>query len=419
MRVAVLTEHRFNETSQGVFTSGPFAYSFWKRYLAAFDSVLVVARVAECDRLPAVYAGGNDPLAARADGPAVSFARLPCYQGPEQFLRGIRSIRKTLLTAFEESDAILLRLPSAVALLAEGWLRRCGRPFAVEVVGDPWDALEPRANHHPLRALFRQALFRNQRRLCATSCATCYVTREALQRRYPARPGRLALGCSDVELPVSAYAAQPRALSGLPRQPSLVSVGSLHHLYKAPDVLLDAVARCTRDGLDTNLVLVGDGKLRTALEDRCRRLGIADRVWFRGQLPSGETIRAELDRADLFVLPSRQEGLPRALLEAMARGLPAIASTVGGIPELLAAEDLVPPNDPAALARKIEEICADPGRLAEMSGRNLATSRDYEETQLEQRRAVFLGNARQETGRWVHCRQSVPRTKTSCFPTWK
>ena len=62
---------------------------------------------------------------------------------------------------------------------------------------------------------------------------------------------------------------------------------------------------------------------------------LRDRVRFRGQLTTPVDVRAELDRADLFVLPSRQEGLPRAMIEAMARALPCIGSSVGGIPELL------------------------------------------------------------------------------------
>src|SRR5205809_1714074 len=120
------------------------------------------------------------------------------------------------------------------------------------------------------------------------------------------------------------------------------------------------------------MVIVGSGGYQAQLEARAAALGIGTRVQFRGQLAAAEAVRAELDRADLFVLPSRQEGLPRAMIEAMARGLPCIGSTVGGIPELLAAEDMVPPNDASALARKIREVLADPSRLARMSVRNLA-----------------------------------------------
>ncbi len=390
MRVAVITEHRFWRTwGGGAATAGAFPYSFWKRYLAVFDSVRIVARGVEGE-LPS--AGGQ-----RSDGPGVSLFALPDYHGSEQFLLHARRIRSLVLDAFADSDAVILRLPSAIAGLVSSRLRRTGRPFAVEVVGDPWDALGPGAHLHPLRPLFRQILTRSQRRLCAASTASLYVTRQALQLYYPPAVGSFTVGCSDVELPRSAFVAAPRSFQPKLAEPRLVMVGSLGHLYKAPDVLLDAVAECVRNAVGLRATIVGDGQHRGALEERARVLGIGDRVTFRGHLPFGEPVRRELDRADLFVLPSRQEGLPRAMLEAMARGLPAIGSTVGGIPELLGAEDLVPPDDPTALARKITKVVRDPARMERMSAANLATAREYEETLLAKQRNRFWAQLREET----------------------
>jgi glycosyltransferase involved in cell wall biosynthesis len=111
-------------------------------------------------------------------------------------------------------------------------------------------------------------------------------------------------------------------------------------------------------------------------------------------------VRAALDHADLFVLPSRTEGLPRAMIEAMARALPCIGSTVGGIPELLPPEDLVPPGDAAALARKIREVVCDPDRMARMSARNLEQARQYREDALSGRRIAFYQRVREVTEAW-------------------
>jgi glycosyltransferase involved in cell wall biosynthesis len=73
----------------------------------------------------------------------------------------------------------------------------------------------------------------------------------------------------------------------------------------------------------------------------------------------------------------------------MARGLPCIGTTVGGIPELLPPEDLVPPNDPYALAAKIKEVLRSPERMARMSMRNLQKAQEYREEVLQARRRAF------------------------------
>jgi glycosyltransferase involved in cell wall biosynthesis len=136
------------------------------------------------------------------------------------------------------------------------------------------------------------------------------------------------------------------------------------------------------------------------LESRAAALGLGDVAQFRGHLTTPEAVRAELDQAHLFVLPSRQEGLPRAMIEAMARALPCLGSSVGGVPELLPAEDLVPPDDALALANKICEVLADPDRMARMSARNLEKSREYGEA-LDQRRHAFYGHLKAETDAWL------------------
>ena len=85
----------------------------------------------------------------------------------------------------------------------------------------------------------------------------------------------------------------------------MITVGSLNQLYKAPDVLLKAVAVCVGQGLDLqDLVLVGDGGHRQELVAQAASLGIGSRVRFAGELPAGPLVREQLDQADLFVLPS-------------------------------------------------------------------------------------------------------------------
>jgi glycosyltransferase involved in cell wall biosynthesis len=269
----------------------------------------------------------------------------------------------------------------------------------VEVIGDPYDFFGPNAMRHPLRPVFRWWFTRALKRQCANACAAAYVTERALQQRYPPGPDALATYYSDIELPEIAFVSAPRKLQQN-RKARIVFVGSLAQLYKAPEVLIDAFATCQAH-IAAELVIVGSGRYQHELEERAKAHRIGDCVHFCGQLTNPVDVRSELDRADLFVLPSRQEGLPRAMIEAMARGLPCIGSSVGGIPELLPPEDIVPPGDVPALASKITQVLQQPARMQQMSARNLTKAREYRDDVLKPRRREFYQFLRQETEAWL------------------
>ncbi len=201
---------------------------------------------------------------------------------------------------------------------------------------------------------------------------------------------------SDVELPEAAFVASPDERRERPFGPQsgasfrLVSIGSMAQRYKGHDLVISALRDCRSAGLDVELVIVGDGRERAELARHAERLGVQRWVTFRGQLPAGAAVRRELDDAHLFVMASRVEGLPRALVEAMARALPCIGTQVGGIPELLPPEALVPTEDAAALAARIRELAADDGRRREWSRRSWETARTYREAELQPTREAFF-----------------------------
>lgn len=391
MDVIIGVDHRFTRTPDGrIWTEAMADYPFWARYLDVFDRVKIVARVNDVSDAP--------PEGLHADGPDVSVAALPYYVGPGQFVRRALSVRRAVQATISPTDAVILRGESIMAYFMEPVLRRTGQPYAVEVTGDPYDVFAPGSSRHPLRPFFRWWYPRLMRRQCKQAMAAAYVTTEALQRRYPCP--RYSVGVSDVEMPPEAFVAAPRPPRESGGPTTLITVGTQEQLYKAPDVLIDAVGICARDGLDLRLVLIGDGRYRPKLEARAAAQQLGERVHFLGQLAKGAVVRRQLDAADLFVLPSYQEGLPRALVEAMARGLPAIGSTVGGFPELLPAEDLVPPGDADALARMIRAVVTDPARMERMSMRNLRTAEAYRDGTLDDRRRAFYRYVRDQTEAW-------------------
>jgi len=138
--------------------------------------------------------------------------------------------------------------------------------------------------------------------------------------------------------------------------PLLLFVGNLFPV-KGLDVLLNAFADLITDTPSARLVIVGQGHLREALERQAAGLGIGSQLNFLGPLPQ-ERLADWYRAADLFVLPSRSEGVPNVLLEASACSCPWVASNVGGIPEIAQFGQclLVPPENPMEVARGIRDV---------------------------------------------------------------
>jgi glycosyltransferase involved in cell wall biosynthesis len=382
VRLVIALEQHFLRAPDGrVWTETNLDRPYWDRYLGVFDCVRIVARTRSVAAV--------DERWARVDGGGVSVAPVPDFVGPLQYARTAGSVRAAVRAELRPGDAVILRVPGTIGTVAAAQLARTGLRFGVEVVGDPWDVFAPGAVSHPLRPLFRRWFARNLRRQCRAAAAALYVTRAALQRRYPPAPGAHAVGVSDVDLPDAAFVETP----GARREPAgrfrLLSVGSMAQRYKGHDLVITALHSCRGAGLEMELVIVGDGRERAELERLAARLGVAAHVAFLGQLPSGEAVRQELDRAHLFVMASRVEGLPRALVEAMARALPCVGTEVGGIPELLSPEALVPAEDAAALAARIRRLHGDEPLRRSWGRRSWETARTYREAALQPQREAF------------------------------
>jgi glycosyltransferase involved in cell wall biosynthesis len=173
--------------------------------------------------------------------------------------------------------------------------------------------------------------------------------------------------------------------------------------YKGHRHLLEALATLVRSGQAVRCTLVGDGPLRGDLERQRDDLGLTSSVELLGRRTSPE-VRALLQECDVFVLPSvrtadgMMEGIPVALMEALASGRPAVASRLSGIPELV--EDgvtglLVPPEDPAALAAALARLAADEQlrrALADAGPRRIADGFDQRANVAHLRR-LFSGEA--------------------------
>jgi glycosyltransferase involved in cell wall biosynthesis len=160
------------------------------------------------------------------------------------------------------------------------------------------------------------------------------------------------------------------------RDPGLiVGIGRLVE-QKNHALFLKAAARLAQDLNTARFVIVGDGPLRPALEMQARSLGIADRVTFTGER---RDVEAVLRSASLFWLTSRWEGMPNVVLEAMASGVPAIATDVGGTRELIRSGVdgfVVPEGDIESFVARSRELLRDEARWRQFAAAARARAED-------------------------------------------
>lgn len=386
MDMLYFCESRLKQTADGNFFSADqsFSYHMFKRYLQVYDRVLVVARSSK--------ATIHDKISSftQVNANSVSVLPLPCYVGFCQFFLKRKILKKILCEYIDHnsSSVVICRVPGIIGTTAIQYCSKLKRPYGLEVVGDPLDVFAPGSFSHPLRIFFRYKFVKDLKFFVQHAAATLYVSKETLQSRYPATENTFSTYASNVMLPPEAFVPEAKTLNSFPPF-SLVTVGSLAAMYKSPDIAIEALAILKQRGLSVSLQWLGDGRYRPEMVALAAKVGVSDVVSFVGNIGSAVKVRAYLDGADLFVLPSRTEGLPRALVEAMARGLPCIGTNIGGIPELLEQEALVPVNDPERLAHKIEHFLTTPELANAQAKRNLLEARNYAFDILEARRNQF------------------------------
>lgn len=377
---SVFTEARLSRRAEGGYAAfdPAIANHAWHRYTGQQNEVRLVARASQL---------------ASAESFAlpdyVKVEPLPYYVGVRGLVRRLPSVIRAVWCAVANSDTIVLRGPGAISSIAGVVCRLLRRNYMVEVIGDPVDVLRSGALGAAGRLLSGPARW-HMRWLVRRASASVFVTHRSLQQRYPPREGTSSIGVSNVRLEPGALLTHGRSWN--PGPYCIAAIGSQATLYKGHDVLLHAVRQLIDEGIDVTATIVGGGRAHDELVKVADMLGIADRVVFTGVIHERARIIDILDSSSLFVQPSRTEGLPRSLVEAMARALPCVGSDVGGIPELLDQSCLVPVEDASGLAGAIRRLLSDPERWEGQSDRNLKVAREYEASLLETRFATFLAH---------------------------
>jgi glycosyltransferase involved in cell wall biosynthesis len=386
MRVVFAHDAVFSrELGTGLYFNERFNYALWERYLRVFDEVTVVGRLRE---IPAGEQQRNCNDSSLSSGPNVSFTLAPSISGPVRMITARRKAAVIIEGALMNADALIARLPSELGLLAISVARKLGKPWAVEVVGNAWDSLWYYGNWQG--KVYAPILHNRVKKAIRDAQYALYVTDKYLQACYPCNG--VTTNCSNVELSWWDDEAQrfARRASLIENQKPPFKVGIIAFMeakYKGIDTALKALY-LIKDRVDIELRVLGGGNYRPWLA-MAEKLGIADRVRFYGSFPPGEAVFRWIDDLDLYIQPSKTEGLPRALIEAMSRAIPAIGARVGGIPELLSSDCIFNKGDYRQLSRLILRVLFDKRLQQELSKKNMERARAYTKVTLDTRRTEF------------------------------
>jgi glycosyltransferase involved in cell wall biosynthesis len=292
-----------------------------------------------------VAAHGNGPLQDAAVAAGVRFVPLSHVRRPVNPWRDFRGLLE-LWRLLRREEPHIVHLNSAKAgALGRLAARAAGVPIRIYTVHG-WAFLAHRGIAAAAYRWVEQAL----RPL--TTITVCVSENER-------RAGLAARACDDSTTVVIRNGVDPRRAGVRERErdrPRIVMVGRLQ-APKDPITLIRALALLRET--DFEALLVGDGPDRPVVEEEIGRLELEESVRVLGERSD---VRELLTTADVFVLSTRSEGLPLSILEAMAAGLPVIASNVGGVAELVVEGEtgmLVPPGDPEALAETIDGLLTD------------------------------------------------------------
>ncbi len=359
----------------------------FSRYYSIADELVVAIRVKDISHNEA-----NNKLSKITVNPFEVYAcpNISSFIGQ---LKNSKITKSIITEAIKKSDFVIIRLPSFIGNIAVDLAKKHGKPYLVEVVACPWDAFW---NHSWKGKLIAPYMYYATKKRVYNALYSIYVTNNFLQKRYPTT-GK-STNCSNValtEFEDDILKERMKKISLLENKSKIIigTTAAVNVKYKGQQYVIKALGRLKKQGITKfEYHLLGGGD-STYLETIAEKYGVANQVKFIGSMPHHKVFDW-LEKIDIYVQPSRQEGLPRALIEAMSRGLPAFGANTAGIPELLEPEFIFNNNK-----KNVNEICEiiksfDKKTMNQQSKRNYMESKKYNKIIVEKRRNQFFEDFR-------------------------
>lgn len=314
---------------------------------------------------------------------------VPNFKNIKTYFLNRKEAAEIVENQIKETDYVVLRSQSSIAQLALPFIRKFKKPYIVESVGCSWDSYW---NHGLLGKIVAPYMFYKTRKAIKEAAYVYYVTENFLQRRYPTNG--ITVSCSNVVLDTlerSTLEKRLRKLQVFDPHKKLVlgTAAAIDTRYKGHEYVIEAIPEIVRQGYNVEYRLAGGytGQYKnTFLEDLAKKKGVSDRVVFCGSL-SAQQMQEYYDSIDIYIQPSKQEGLPRAVIEAMSRGCPAIGTNIAGIPELLQRSCLFKKGSSKEVIVALNSILASDLRM--IATENFEKASLYERNRLVRKRESF------------------------------
>lgn len=392
MELLFVYEDKVAQDREGNYYVGSaFSQSVFDRYLELFDGITLIMRRSPISPDDTEALGRMNKIT----DPRITVIFLPDTKASIRSflsLKKRRELKKTVTDNITPDRAVIARLGSGSGTIAIKHCNKLGKPVLAEAVGCPWDSLW---NHSIYGKVMAPFAWHSMRRSMKHADYAVYVTEEFLQRRYPTDGKQAAI--SDVQLqPVSREVLEKR-LKKIKEHEGKLRIGTaaaVNVAFKGQRFVIEALARLKAEGRTEFEYHLAGGGDNTALRELAQRLDVADQVVFEGSVPHDKMFDW-LDDLDLYIQPSLQEGLPRAVVEAMSRGLPCFVSRIGGMPELLNAEAVFPPKDTRAIAELISKTTEE--KMTEAAKRNFKRAADFDRETLAKKRREFYSEFAEES----------------------
>ena len=285
----------------------------------------------------------------------------------------------------KHADGLVVKLHSVIAEYAIHYARKYNIPYLIEVVGCPWDAYWNHGLTGKLIAPLMTAITKFELKRAPLAI---YVTKHFLEERYPC--GGNWIDCSDVELQDFSFNVIEKRLEKINSYSDnkILTFGTLAQIdvkYKGQELVIEAISKLKKIGKIFKYKLAGSGK-EEYLRSIASKLGVLDQIEFCGVL-SHEEVFQWLDDIDYYIQPSKQEGLPRAVVEAISRGCPVICSDAGGMSELIQKDYIFKKGSVEGIVNLFNKINVPV--MKQQAEHNFETARNYEKNYLDNKRNQF------------------------------